>query len=121
MKEGRRLHVEDAMQERSASAAATARIRAWMNRVTYLSFTPSPSAACIVPTFASKASISKLVSTFLKSSETCKDGMNRGNKNYWTESALTKGFRDWVSADGGKKGIIYCPELNEELKSSDTH
>ena len=53
--------------------------------------------------------------------KTCKDGMNRGNKNYWTESALTKGFRDWVSADGGKKGIIYCPELNEELKSSDTH
>lgn len=49
---------------------------------------------------------------FLK---TCKEGMNRGNKNYWTESALRKGFRDWQSADGERKGIIYCPELNEEL------
>jgi len=54
--------------------------------------------------------------------KTCKEGMNRGNKNYWTESALRKGFRDWQTVDGEKKGIIYCPELNEELKeSSGTH
>ncbi|KAL7442298.1 hypothetical protein ACHAXM_009205 [Skeletonema potamos] len=53
--------------------------------------------------------------------KTCKEGMNRGNKNYWTESALRKGFRDWESPDGEKKGIIYCPELNEELNSSGTH
>ena len=46
----------------------------------------------------------------------CKEGMNRGNKSYWTESALRKGFRDWQTVDGERKGIIYCPELNEELK-----
>lgn len=53
--------------------------------------------------------------------KTCKEGMNRGNKSYWTESALRKGFRDWQTVDGEKKGIIYCPELNEESKSSGTH
>jgi len=53
--------------------------------------------------------------------KTCKEGMNRGNKSYWTESALRKGFRDWQTVDGEKKGIIYCPELNEELKTSGTH
>ena len=50
--------------------------------------------------------------------KTCKEGMNRGNKSYWVESALRKGFRDWQAEDGSRKGIIYCPELNEELKSS---
>lgn len=53
--------------------------------------------------------------SYLKS---CKEGSNRGNRTYWTESALRKGFRDWESPDGERKGIIYCPELNNELKKN---
>ena len=36
----------------------------------------------------------------------------RGKKNYWTQSALKKGFCDWQSPTG-RKGIIYCPKPEE--------